>query len=210
MELVVKKFRTALGGFNRQDVQQYIKQITAAHKKETDDLRERLEEAERRWDERESTLSGSETEQGSGAEKSKRAQEAMDRSTRDLDKLRGELSETESKLLVARAELERLQAQVKELAPMADNYAQLKDRVATVELEAHCKAQSIVDQGREETDKLRRETRQWLENVLIQYDAVRQGMEVLLEQVQILGQTSERFRALEEEARQLREQGGVE
>lgn len=210
MELMVKKFRTALGGFNRQDVQQYIQQVTAAYKKETFDLKDRLEEAERRRDELEDILSGLETERGSAVEESRRVRESLDSSTRDLVRLRGELSETESKLLVARGELEHLQLQVKELAPMADNYAQLKDRVATVELEAHCKAQSIIDQGMEEADRLREDARRWLEGVLAQYSTLRHAMETLLEQVQAIGQVSERFDTLEWEAGQLREQGGLE
>jgi len=210
MELMVKKFRTALGGFNRQDVQQYIQQVTAAYKKETFDLKDRLEEAERRRYELEDILSGLETERGSAVEESRRVRESLNSSTRDLVRLRGELSETESKLLVARGELEHLQLQVKELAPMADNYAQLKDRVATVELEAHCKAQSIIDQGMEEADRLREDARRWLEGVLAQYSTLRHAMETLLEQVQAIGQVSEQFDTLEWEAGQLREQGGLE
>ena len=35
---VIQKFRTALGGFNRQDVQQYIEQTAAAHRQELAEL----------------------------------------------------------------------------------------------------------------------------------------------------------------------------
>lgn len=54
---VIQKFRTALGGFNRRDVQNYIEQLTAAHRQELEELQGRLDEAERHGRELESALS---------------------------------------------------------------------------------------------------------------------------------------------------------
>ena len=135
---------------------------------------------------------------------------SLEASTKTLSRLRGELSQTESKLVVARRELERLQAQVGTLEPMAASYAQLKDRVATVELDAHRRAQDTVDEARAEAEKIRADTQLWLDGVLEQYGQLRRGMDQLLEQARILGRTAEQVGSLDEAARALRELGGLE
>ena len=206
---VIQKFRTALGGFNRQDVQMYIEQAASAHQLELEELRKRLEEAEQHGRELEFALSSAETAKSGAAAEEAKVRASLETSTRSLSRLRGELSQTESKLMVAKQELERLQAQVGRLEPMADSYAQLKDRVATVELDAHRKAQDTLSQAQEEAERVRAETRAWLGRVLEQYSLLRQGMEGLLEQVQLLSRGEERLAVLDETADKLREQGGV-
>lgn len=207
---VVQKFRTALGGFNRQDVQRYIEQAAAAHRQELAKLRAQLEESEGRAAELESALSGAESAKSGAAAEEAKARACLEESTRTLAKLRGELSQTESKLVVAKQELSRLQAQVGSLEPMAERYAQLKDRVATVELDAHRKAQDTVSEAQAEAERVRAETRAWLEGVLAQYGRLRQGMDGLLEQVRLLSRDSEGLAELDETARELRERGGLE
>ena len=203
MDTVIQQFRTALCGFNRRDVQQYVEQIADEHRQELAQLRERLEQAEERNGVLEAALSGAESEKSGAAAEEARVRASLEESTRTLSKLRGELSQTESKLLVARQELDRLKEQVGAMKPMAEGYAQLKERVATVELDAHRKAQSTVDEAQAEAERVRAETRAWLDGVLAQYGQLRQGMDALLEQAQALN-------ALDETARGLRELAGSE
>ena len=210
MDTVIQKFRTALGGFNRRDVQEYLEQTAAAHRQELAQLQERLELAEERSAELEAALSGAESEKSGAAAEEAKVRASLETSTRTLSKLRGELSQTESKLVVAKKELERLQAQVGTLEPMAASYAKLKDRVATVELDAHRKAEDTLSQAREEADRVRAETRAWLGRVLEQYGLLRRGMGGLLEQVQLLSRGAECLVELDEAAEKLRERGGVE
>ena len=209
MDAVIQKFRSALGGFNRQDVQEYIEQTAAAHRQELAQLQERLEQAEGRSAELEAALSGAESAKGSAAAEEAKARACLEESTRTLSRLRGELSQTESKLVVAKQELERLQAQVGKLEPMASSYAQLKDRVATVELDAHRKAQDTLSQAQEESDRIRKETEEWLNGVLSQYEQLRRGMDGLLAQVQLLSRGSDCLGELDETAKLLRERGGL-
>lgn len=210
MEPVIQKFHTALFGFNRRDVQQYLEQTAAAHKKEVKELLEQLAQAQERESRLADSLSGMESEKGSAAAAEAKVRASLEDSTRTLAKLRGELTQTESKLMVARKELERLQAQVGELAPMAERYAQLKDRVATVELDAHRKAQDTLDEAQREAEQLREETHRWLEDVMSQYGALCRGMNVLLEQARTVGQLADQAKALDEQAQVLREKGGIE
>lgn len=203
---VIQKFRTALGGFNRQDVQTYIEQAASAHQLELEELRKRLEEAEQHGRELEFALSSAETAKSGAAAEEAKVRASLETSTRTLSKLRGELSQTESKLVVAKKELERLQAQVGTLEPMAASYAKLKDRVATVELDAHRKAQDTVDEAQAEAERIRADTQLWLDGVLEQYGKLRRGMDALLEQAHALGRAAEQVGKLDETARALQEQ----
>lgn len=207
---VIQKFRTALGGFNRQDVQQYIEQTAAAHRQELAELQLRLDEAEDRAAQLEAALSGAENAKSGAAAEEAKARACLEEPTRTLARLRGELSQTESKLAVAKQELSRLQTQVGKLEPMADSYVQLKDRVATVELDAHRKAQDTVSQAQAEAERIRAETRGWLDGVLTQYGTLRRGMDGLLEQVELLSRGTECLGALDDAAGALRERGGLE
>ena len=203
LDTVIQQFRTALCGFNRKDVQRYMEQTADAHRQELARLQERLDRAEERNDALEAALSGAECEKSGAAAEEAKVRASLEESTRTLSKLRGELSQTESKLMVARKELERLKAQVGTLEPMAENYTQLKERVATVELDAHRKAQNTVDEAQAEAESIRADTRKWLNGVMSQYIQLRQRMDALLEKARDL-------EALDEAARGLWKQCGLE
>ena len=210
MDTVIQKFRTALFGFNRKDVQRYMEQTADAHRQELALLQERLEQAEERSGELEAALTGAQSEKSSTAAEEAKVRASLEESTRALSRLRGELSQTESKLTVARKELERLKDQVGAMKPMAEGYAQLKERVATVELDAHRKAQNTVDEAQAEAERIRADTRAWLDGILAQYGQFRQGMDALLAQAQALGETTEQLEELDGTAQSLREMAGPE
>lgn len=216
MEAVIQHFRGALNGFNRQDVQDYIEQLTAAHKQELGELQKRLDKAEGQAVQLEGQLSEL---QGAKDEASK-VKASLDASTRMVTRLKGELSQSESKLSVAKKELERLQARVAALEPLAASYREIRDRAASVELEAHQRAQEAeqearrrvqetVDGARSEADRIRAETQSWLAKVLEQYGQLREDLEGMAEQARAVSGGAERLELLDESARRLREQGGL-
>ena len=53
----------------------------------------------------------------------------------------------------------------------------MKERTAGVELEAHCRAQKIVDQADGQARELRRNMEQWVSRVEREYDALRSEVE---------------------------------
>lgn len=205
MEPVTQRFRGALAGFNRRDVTRYIEQSAAAHSRQVAGLEERLDQAERERDNALRELDGLRSERGDLAAEEARVRASLEESTRTLAKLRGELTQTETKLGVAKAELERLQAKVAQLAPMAERYEQLKDRVATVELDAHRKAQATLDEAQGQADALRAEARQWLGQTLEEYDGLRGAMDDLFRKASAVSQWEETVRQADELARALRE-----
>ena len=78
VEPVIQRFRTALGGFNRRDVQQYIEQSGAAHHKEVAGLKARLEEALNRQSELEAALSDLEGARGAAAAEEAKVREHLE------------------------------------------------------------------------------------------------------------------------------------
>lgn len=216
MEAVIQHFRTALSGFNRQDVQDYIEQLAAAHRQEVGDLQKRLDRAE----DRAAQLEGQLTSLQDVEEEASRVKASLDSSTRMVTRLKGELSQSESKLSVAKKELERLQVQVAALSPLAASYQELRDRAASVELEAHQRAQEAeqearrraqetVSAARTEAERIRIETQGWLAKVMEQYVQLRRDLDGLVEQARAVSGGAERLELLDESARRLREQGGL-
>lgn len=216
MEAVIQRFRAALNGFNRQDVQDYIEQLTAVHKQELCELQNRLEKAESRVMELETQMNDVKGIEEEAAE----VKASLNASTRMVTRLKGELSQSESKLSVAKKELERLQAQVRSLEPMAASYQEIRDRAASVELEAHqrakeaekeacCRAQEMVNAARAEADRIGVESKGWLAKVLEQYEQLRRDLDGMVEQARAVRGGAERLELLDESARRLREQGGL-
>lgn len=180
MDTVIRKFRSALGGFNRRDVLEYIAQSSAAHRQETEELERRLAESEQARQSLQDSLAGLEDARGSAAAEEARVRACLEESTASLAALREELSRTGAQLAVERAELAALEQRMAQVAPMAQSYEELKDRVATVELDAHRKAQATVDEANAQAAALRAETGRWLDDVMDRYQALRASMDALL------------------------------
>jgi len=209
-EQIIHKFRFSVGGFNRQDVLEYISQSDAAWREKTDALERELSALRDQRAELEEALSGLRTENGSMSAEEARTRASLEESTRTLARVRGELTQAETKLTVAKSELSRLQAQVAELEPMAKGYEDLKERVALIDLEAHKRAQTIVEEAQAGSESLRQQGRQWVEGLLGQYDQLRQCAGELEERVRSLGQLSEALRSGDEAAERLREWGAAD
>ena len=206
MDPVVQKFRGAINGFNRRDVLQYIEQVFAAHRKELNQMQKELSRCEGERQVLERTLAGLEDEKGTVAAEEARVRASLEESTVTLARLRGELGDTENQLVSARSELERYQREVSELAPMARSYQELKDRVATVELDAHRKAQATVDEAQAQAAQIREETRRWVEQVMAQYSDVRAAADQLFRSAQAFSGMEEQMRQADEMAGRLAEQ----
>ena len=196
MEAVIQRFRGALNGFNRQDVQDYIEQQTAAHKQELGELQKRLDKAE-----------GQLVELQDVRDEASKVKASLDASTRMVTRLKGELSQSESKLSVAKKELERLQARVAALEPLAASYREIRDRAANVELDAHHRAREAVSEARAEAERVRADTRRWLASVLEQYDQLRRSMEQMLAQAKAVVGAGERLEPMDAAAQRLKKLG---
>ena len=80
---------------------------------------------------------------------------------------------TQGHLAMAKKQLGDLQGKVAQLEPMAKQYEVLKDRVATVELDAHRKAQETVAQAEAQVLKVRRDAVAGMAELCREYEALR-------------------------------------
>ena len=202
---VIQQFRTAVRGFNRQDVQDYIEQLAAVHRPETAELRKQLEKSDRRIQELEETASNIDAMTAELAQ----TRSALESADQMVSRLRGELSQADAKLSVAKKEMERLQTQIAALEPLAAGYQEIRDRAANVELDAHQKAQAAVNEAKTEVERIRGDTRRWLSQVMEEYSTLRYGLDGVLEQIQTLAKEPEKVAELDKTAKKLRLQGGL-
>lgn len=207
MEPVIEKFRTALGGFHRGDVLHYMDKLAAQHRSEMAGVEAELKRARANEEKLKEEMETLRRAHGSVSAEEAKVRASLEESTRALARLRGELSQTETKLAAARLELGRLHGQVDQMEPMAQKYDQLKDYVATVELDAHHKAQETIDQAKSKAEKIQTDTRQWLEQVLDGYNTLRTEMDRLFLRLRELGEMGVQFDQADEAAQKLQEQG---
>ena len=172
------QFRNAVfGGFNRQDVLDYLEKTSAENAQRQQELQQKLEAAE----EERRQLSAKTTEQ----------EEQLAILRRDRDQLKEQLEQVqqalnssqareeaqEEALAALRQERDTFKSRAEALEPDAAAYEAIKERTAGVELEAHCRAQNVLNQADAQAKELRRNMEQWIGRVELEYDALRSEVE---------------------------------
>ena len=183
------QFRNAMfGGFNRQDVLNFL---TSSAEKNNEELAAR----EERCEELEQDLENSRTEVASlKAQLEQTAQEREEFkyqaeqlsfeiarvSAADQAKAE-ELEQKNNELAAVQAELEQLREMLGKIAPDAEAYAAIKERTAGMELEAHRRAQSVEARARIMAGDLQRQMEQWMARVEQQYAGLKTEVEASVE-----------------------------
>lgn len=161
------RFRgSAFGGFNRKDVINYITTAAAEQNEKVEQLNRQLSDMTAQRDE--------------AQQRAVRAEHTLAAMTGERDDCRRQAQETAEKagrLPGLEAEVEQLRRRVSELEPDAAAYLAIKERAAGIELEAHQRAQGIVNEAKAEADKLQEQTRQWVLQVRREYDELRAVVE---------------------------------
>lgn len=171
-------FRSAaLGGFNRQDVLDYLEKTSAENGLRQRELQEKLEAAQEEC--RQLTARTTEQEEQLAILRRDR-----DNLNQQLEQVQGALEESqgqgeaqEEELAALRRERDEWKAKAEALEPDASAYGILKERTAGVELEAHRRAQTVLDQADAQAKELRRNMEQWMDRVEREYDALRSEVE---------------------------------
>lgn len=173
-------FRSAaIGGFNKQDVLDFLEAQAKQTAQAQQELQGRLEESERQGENLRRELDEANRqleavrraleEAGQAREELagqlERANEAASGSRQEASRLAGELEQ-------ARRERDEMRAQRDAVWPDAQAYIELKERTAGVELEAHRRAQAIQAKAEEDAQKARRQVEQWLKRMGREYDAL--------------------------------------
>lgn len=167
---------TMFGGFNRQDVLDYLTSAAEKNNQELQRRQESYEALEKDLSERRKEGTALKEE----LRKTKLERDSFKQCAEQLEldlnreKMAGERKSEEAaalreKLNLAQEELERLRELVSRLAPDAEAYTAIKDRTAGVELEAHRRAQSVEARAKIMAGDLQRQMEQWASKVEQQY-----------------------------------------
>lgn len=140
------RFRNAaFGGFNRQDVMDYLEHSMIEHNQALEQVNAQLTETR--------------NEAAQLRQQMVQVQEEARRAKEDAERTIAE------QLNELRTQNEHLRSQAEEARAGAAAYAAIKERTASIELEAHRRAQSIVDEAQVQAEQVRRELGLWLERV---------------------------------------------
>ena len=194
------QFRNAMfGGFNRQDVLDFLTSSAEKNNEELNARQERCEGLEKELEasRAEAAALKAQLEQTTREREEFKHQaeqltiEIARVSTADQAKA-AELEKKNAELDAARSELEQLREMLGKIAPDAEAYAAIKERTAGMELEAHRRAQSVEARARIMAGDLQRQMEQWMAKVEKQYAGLKTEVEASVERAnqQILAASS--------------------
>ncbi len=183
------QFRNAMfGGFNRQDVLDYLTGYAEKNNQELASQRERSEELEKDLErsraecvQLKDQLEQTAKERDEFKHQAEQLTIEIARvSTADQSKA-AELESKRAELDQVKAELVQLRELVEKISPDAEAYAAIKDRTAGMELEAHRRAQSVEARAKIMAGDLQRQMEQWMAKVEQQYTDLRTEVESSVE-----------------------------
>ena len=178
------RFRTvAFGGFHKQDVLNYITSASKDYQDQSVDLKKRLESALKERDELAAKYETAETARKKYAADCERYSTTLTERTDALTRAELLLVELKNTLEEKSARLAELEEKLPRLEADAEAYAALKDHTATIELEAHRKAQEIIDQAQTQSARIRNELDSWLRRVQSTYQHLRTDMTAAVHQL---------------------------
>lgn len=174
------RFRTTALGFNRKDVLGYIEAVHKDHAAQLQSLKRDLEQerSQRSQVEEQGSLA---TEEAAAAGKdAQRCKEELEQALEELRQAQSQREELRLRLQAVQADLAALQEAADRMAPAAKAYEALKEKAATIELDAHNRAQGIIKQGEEDAAAVRRRTAEWLRQVESSYARLRSDVAATL------------------------------
>ena len=180
---------TMFGGFNRQDVLEFLTSSAEKNNQELQRQRESYEALEQDLASNREECAVLRTELGEARQERDELKRRAEQLELDLAKVRGsedrkseEASALREKLTLAQQELEELRELVSRLTPDAEAYTAIKDRTAGVELEAHRRAQSVEARAKIMAGDLQRQMEQWAVRAEEQYAALKGQIDSSVEQ----------------------------
>ncbi len=159
----IHPFRSAaFGGFNRQDVLNFLEKFEKEHTEKVALLTKERDDGQEGLASLQSRVTQLEQENTQVQAKVNELQESTERLQRGLD-------EKEAQLLATQEELRDLRAKVEELEPKATAYMHLKERASSIELDAHARAQLTIEKAKERSKKIQEESHRWVEGLKASY-----------------------------------------
>ncbi len=173
MDTAEHRFRTAAFGFNRQDVVHYLESVHREYAQQLESLKKELEQERDKGTEMAQQGSVA-TQAASAADKeAQRAKEELAEALAQLREVQSQRDDLQLRLQVMERDFADLQKAAEGMAPAARAYETLKDKTASIELDAHNRAQVIMKSGQEQADRAHREVRAWVRQVESSFDRLK-------------------------------------
>ncbi|MEG2001176.1 MAG: hypothetical protein RR053_07280 [Evtepia sp.] len=160
----------AFGGFHRQDVLDYVEASTEENRAEQERLRNHLAAEKRNGEECRERLEKLQQEHTSEMMLNQQL-------TQRLDTTQAQLTKQTAELVRVQEELKQLRAKVEKSEPAAQAYAHIKDRTATIELEAHARAQILEDEATQKAEELHQKGVNWTREIQEKYKHFRKEVD---------------------------------
>ncbi len=199
------QFRNAtLGGFNKQDVLDYLELITKEHAAQTQALQEQLDQVTTQCSELNEQAGQQNSQAQQLRQENQQLQQTVAQLQEQLNLVKADAGTLRTQLSQKEQECTALQQQVNKLTPDATAYAAVKDRTAGMELDAHRRAQGVLDQAQAEAAQLQTQMLQWLSKVNRQYSDLRSQLDCAVSHA--AGELSKAESLLAEVTRSMEEQ----
>lgn len=168
------QFRTAaLGGFHKQDVLSYLERSAKEHREKTAELERELAGVK-------ADKARLEEEKGEMERRQALLEEENQRLAVDLADREAALADATAGKETAERQEAALQEEAEKLRPAAKAYEAVKDHTASIELEAHGRAQAIEEEGRQKAKKHQQELVDWSAQLQAAYHRLRSDMDATL------------------------------
>ena len=175
------QFRTAaFGGFQKQDVLDFIDSRSREQQEKLEALTRELEEGAKARAELEEELAAAKDRAECLAAEGETLSAQQKQAQEQAEALRAELEQTRARAEAAERGLADAQARLAKAEPAAAAYESVKDRTAGMELEAHCRAEQVEAEAAERVKKMREQVEHWLGRVQNEYDRLRTSMDATL------------------------------
>ena len=165
--------KSVFGGFNREDVVEYITSASANSKEQLAELREENEKLEEELASSQALLAllreqsdETQTQYDELKEKSASDEEELERLRAELSEVRSEKECLADELAEQRANVDKLTRTVNELRPVAEEYAEVKERIASIEIAARSRVEKMEREARENLAALLAKSRAECNSVL--------------------------------------------
>ena len=167
-------FRSAaFGGFNRRDVLNYIESSARAYREKVADLQGERDQAVQSAQTAEAAAQEAQDRIGALEAELAAAKKALCQKSGALEAAETALGRERADLAGLREELGGLRGQVSRMETGARAYEELKDRTATIELEAHQRARAIEKEAEEKARRAREAAEQLLCRIRSGYERLR-------------------------------------
>ncbi len=149
------RFRSALGGFHRQDVLNYIQSITQENQETVKDLTEQLEAAQSAQNAMEEELHTLRCDHNRVEIANEALEEELRRTKARNETLSQELS-------LSQGQVRTLQNRVAELEPGANSWQNIKSTAGDIEVTAHERAQLVIQEAQAKAAEIRADGIRWV------------------------------------------------